>query len=518
MPSTHTQNERTVRVRTWALGFLVLMAVLRFGPVSFSWAMFTNTTQNTASVGSSPDWEAPTVMIVDPGEAIRGTVTVSAIATDSATGVKNVAIAWAPSGTTNFTTLCTDTSSPYSCSFNTVGLPEDYVDIRAIATDNANYTMTDLKEGVLVDNVAPTGSLGTIPNPITGVVTISATASDAGSGVANVMIQRALANTTTFTTICTDVDSPYSCRFDSTQVSDGSYDFRAVVADVAGNTFTTNSVRRIVSNVSSSTSVDPPAAFLSGSVTITANGNAGVTGVNNIRIQRQLAGSGSWVDICTDTSSPYACLWDTTTAANGSYTFRSVMTDNLGLQTTSATVGPSVVDNTPVKGHDVQTTNSGIVGKLTVGDTLSLTYTRSMKLTSLVAGWDGSARSVGVRIRDGGSLGLAATDDTVDVFTTTGFTTAVNLGSVNLKGDFIKKNQTSGFAATMTATTVTVNGQPATQISITLTAISANGGGLKTVTTGRTMVWTPSATAQDLNNIACSVVPVSELGTLDTDF
>lgn len=516
-----TASDQTIRKGPLALGLLTLAALLLLLPIAKSGASFTSSSSNpNNSITAAADWTPPMVAVVNPGDAIRGTVTISATASDAEVGIKNVAIAWAPSGTTTFTTLCTDTSSPYSCPFNTVGLPEDYIDIRAIATDNSNLMSTDVLEGVLVDNVAPTGSLDPIASPISGVITLTAsTADDAGSGVASVVFQRATAGTTTFTTICTDIDLPWNCSFDSTTVADGLYDFRGIVTDVAGNTFTTATVRnRIVSNVVSSVSVNDPGAFLRGTVTITANANA-ATGVANVKIQRQTAGSTTWVDLCTDTTAPYSCPFNTTLVADGNVTFRAILTDSLGQVTTSAVVGPSRVDNTPVRGYDVQTTTGGTAGKLTTGDVLTLTYAQSMKLSSILAGWTGAATTVELRLRDGKALGLGGSDDTVDVFTTTSLNTAVNLGSMNLKGNYVKSGKTVGFAATMTQQPATVNGQSATAVALQIGPINSGlATSLRTVSGLVNMIWTPSGLAQDVNGVPTSTAGVTELGAADRDF
>lgn len=503
----------------WLLGFLVLGAVLRFGPVTFSTAMFTNASQNSASIGSAADWTPPTVTLLDPGSAIRGTVTLTADATDGETGIKNVVIAWAPSGTTTFTTLCTDTTSPYTCSFNTTTVAEQDIDIRATATDNADYTMTDQIDGVTIDNTTPTVALNAIPSPMSGVVVISATATDASSGVDNVVIQRSLSGLNTWTTICTDVDLPYSCAFDTTTVSDGVYDFRAIATDAAGNTKTSATVTgRIISNVASSVSVDDPGSYIRGSVAIAAHANAS-TGVANVKIQRAPYGSSTWTDLCTDTTSPYACTFVTTTVADGQYQFRAILTDNLNQTTTSAVVGPVQVDNTVVRGYDVQATNVTTVGKIATNDTLSVTYTKAMDLSTILSGWTGTSTGVVVRIRDGAVLGLTSVDDTFDVFTTSGLTTPVNLGSVDLKGDFVKGGKTVTMNATMVATSVTVNGTSATKVTLTIGSAIAQGGSLRTAaSTPVAMLWTPSSLAKDGANNGSSTAVVAELGTNDRDF
>lgn len=515
MTGTEHPESTQRRHRRMTAILAVLGALALLGPI-VSRAAFSASTSNTGRVAAAKDWAAPTVEITDPGDGIRGTVTISANATDDGLGVASVSLAWAPSGTTTFTVLCTDTTAPYSCPFTTTSLPEEEVDIRAIATDRAGFIATELLEGVLVDNVAPSGSVGTIPT-LTGVVTIPVTATDAGTGVASVTIQRAPTLTTTWTTICVDIDAPYSCRFDTATVPTGTIlDFRALVADGVGNTATTAVVRtKTVSNLADSVSVDDPGPYLRGSATINANA-ASVLGVASVKIQRQAAGSGTWVDLCTDTVAPYSCVWDTTTVADGPYSFRAILTPNAGPTTTSATVGPSQVDNTPVRGYDVQGgTVTGTAGRIGPGDSFNVTYTRLMQPSSVLAGWTGTSQAVVVRLRDGGLLGRTGSDDTIDVFTTTNFNTPVNLGSVNLRGNHVKSKKTAAFNATMTMQTVTVNGSSATKITITITALVS--GSVRTAGGTPTMIWTPSALALGVAGGSTSTAPITELGTADRD-
>ena len=66
----------------------------------------------------------------------RGTATINATATD-ATGVAaaGVSIQYSLAGANSWTTICTDASAPYSCSWNSAGRADGAYDIRAIAQD-----------------------------------------------------------------------------------------------------------------------------------------------------------------------------------------------------------------------------------------------------------------------------------------------------------------------------------------------------------------------------------------------
>ena len=75
---------------------------------------------------------------------------------------------------------------------------------------------------------------------VTGTVTVNATATDGDSSITNVQIQRAPHGSSTWTTICTDNVAPYSCCWDTTPLTDGDYDLRAVATDAHSNTPTSS--------------------------------------------------------------------------------------------------------------------------------------------------------------------------------------------------------------------------------------------------------------------------------------
>ncbi len=494
----------------WGLLALGIVAI----PLERSGAAFTSRSMNPAAgVTAAADWTPPVVDLVDP-VAIKNGAVITASATDAETGIASVAFAWAPTGTTTWTALCTATVAPYSCTVPTAGMPVE-IDLRAVATDKAGYTSTDVVTDVTVDNGAPTGSVS-VPSPMAGTVTISAAASDALSGVGQVTLQRAPAGTTTWTTVCVTSTAPFSCRFDSTTVLDGNHDFRAVIVDVAGNPFTTAAVRSTVDNAQSSVSMEPVPMLIRGTHTLLANAfsRAGITSVR-IEYNRTNTTTG-WVAVCTDTTSPYGCDLDTTKLADGDVWFRAVLLDGGGKATTSAVV-QSRIDNTGIRALDVQGANGAgsTPGRLDAGDSVSLTYGRTLRLDSVLAGWTGGPVPVTVRVRDGAVLGLGNTDDTLDVYSGN-VNNAVRIGSVNLRGDYVKPGKTTTMSATMTQQTVSVGGQSVTMVTITLTSTPRTSD-VRTTQAAPTMVWTPSNQAVDVSGVATSPAPVTELGARDRD-
>ncbi len=457
------------------------------------------------------------VVLSSPGDIVRGTQTLQTTLYNVGNLTYTVRVEYSQGDGGTWKTLCTNLGSPYRCTWNTTtsAFPNDYYDLRAIATTGSTSTTSAIVADVLVDNTPPTVTMLDPGTPLSGTRTFEASAADAHSGVAQVVLQHAVSGSSTWSTLCTVTTAPYSCRHDTTKLADASYSFRAVATDAAGNATTSATVtNRVVDNTVSSVSVEDPGAYLSGAVTLLANASS-TAGVASTRIQRAAAGTTSWVDVCTDTTAPYSCLWDTTAVADGLYDLRAVLTDGAGRTTTSSVLANRRVDNSPLRGFDVQTTNgSSSPGKLEAGDAVTFTYSEQVTLSSLTQGWTGAAIPVTLRLRDGGVLGLTNKSDTLDVLRN-GAT--VNLGSVNLKEDYVKGGRTALVSATMTASTVTVNGAPATQITLLAGAITS-GGGLRTVNNPAVMVWSPSASALDLYGRPASSAPLTELGTLDREF
>lgn len=454
------------------------------------------------------------VVLADPGDFVRGTVPLTATLYNTGTTTYTVKIEYAPAGTTTWKSICSNLSSPYTCQWNTTAFANDYYDLRAVATAGGTTTYSAVVLSTLVDNVAPTVSLSDPGSPLSGTRTFSATASDAHSGVAQVVIEYQPSGGA-WQTLCTFAIDPYSCTYDTTRLPDGTYSFRATATDAAGNSATSPTIaNRVIDNTISSVTMLDPGATLTGTVTLEAAANS-TAGVKSVRIQRAPNGSTTWTDVCTVTVSPYRCSWDTTTVLDGLYDLRAILLDGAGLTTTSAVVSARRVDNTPLRGYDIQTANGGAtIGKLEPGDSMTYTYTDQVNLGTVTSGWTGSALPVTLRVRDGGVLGLTGKNDTVDVLRNGA---AVNLGSVNLKEDYIKGGKTALFNATMTAGTATVNGITVTTVTLKVGTL-ASGDGLRVVSNASTMVWTPSAAITDLSGHAGSSAATTELGAFDREF
>jgi signal peptidase I len=497
-----------------AAAALVVAAVWGVVPLRAD-AAFTATTTSPRS-----SWTAATtldrdVTLVDPGSVVRGTVPLTVTLANITTAPTSVRVEYATAGTTTWRTLCTDTTAPYTCSWATATFSSQDYDLRAVSVTGSTTRTSDVVADVQVDNVAPVVTMQNPGTPLRGTVRLAADVTDVHSGVDDVVMQYALTGSTTWKDACSVTDAPYGCTFDTTTAPGGSYSFRAVARDVAGNATTSATIAsRMIDNTVSSVSMNDPDTFLTGTVTLSASA-ASTSGVGSVRIQRAVSGSSTWTDVCTDTTSPYTCSWDTTQVAAGLYDLRAVLVDGAGRTTTSAVVAGRRVDNSPLLAHDVQTANGGaIAGRVDAGDSITFTYSQEVRLSSISTGWTGAPMSVTMRLRDGNLLALGSSNDSVDI-QRDGATLA--LGSLNLRQNYIGFLGTAQFAATMSASRTTVNGISATRIVIVLGS-QTSGPSLPTTATTSAMIWSSSSAVTDLIGRAASTTPATESGTADREF
>jgi hypothetical protein len=116
--------------------------------------------------------------------------------------------------------------------------------------------------GRRIDNTAPSVTMADPGAFVRATVTLTATVSDSGSGVASTSIQRAPAGSSTWTDVC----AAASCPLDTTTLADGPYDLRAVATDVAGNTGTSALIGGLVVDNTAPTGTDITAANHAGGI------------------------------------------------------------------------------------------------------------------------------------------------------------------------------------------------------------------------------------------------------------
>ncbi|HEY8844671.1 MAG TPA: Ig-like domain-containing protein [Gaiellaceae bacterium] len=297
----------------------------------------------------------PSGTLTDPGANLRGSAPLSGTGSDgSGSGVASVAFQRSAAGAGSWTTISTDSTSPYAGTWDTTGVSDGLYDLRVLVNDVAgNSAASAIVTNRRVDNTNPSGSL-TAPAASAVVrgaaVTVSSNSTDSGSGVGTVSFERSPAGANIWTAIGSDSTAPYSVSWNTTSLSDGSFDLRAVTTDVAGNALTSGTVTVTVDNTNPTGSITAPAggAIVTGSsVTVSSDSADPLSGVSSVAFQRSAAGANSWTTIGSDTTSPYAVSFDSTGVADGNYDLRAVTTDAAGNSFTSAVVTITVDNSAP---------------------------------------------------------------------------------------------------------------------------------------------------------------------------
>ena len=361
----------------------VLLAATNVAPYSYNWntASVANGSHNltakaydaASNVGQSstvtvtvnnPDTIAPTVSITAPANSatVSGTVSVAATASDNV-GVSKVEFY------VNNVLQKTDTTSPYTLSWNTTALANGSYTLSAKAYDAANNIGQSSTVTVTVNNpdtIAPTVSITAPANSATvsGTVSVAATASD-NVGVSKVefYVNNVLQKT--------DTTSPYTLSWNTTALANGSYTLSAKAYDAANNIGQSSTVTVTVNNpdtIAPTVSITAPAnsATVSGtvSVTATASDNVGVS-----KVEFYVNGTLQ----ATNTGTPYTYSWNSASLTNGTYILSAKAYDAAGNVGQSSNVSVTV-NNYSVTASVADYINNGspYTNKTTVS--LALTY------------------------------------------------------------------------------------------------------------------------------------------------
>jgi hypothetical protein len=210
---------------------LALLALMTAG-AHFSGAAFTGSSANPANTFAAAA-VFPSVTLGNPGANLRGTV---ALTVSTSGTIASVTYQRTPAGGSTWTDICTSSSSPYTCNFDTTVPGDGLYDLRASANTGTATIYSSVAANRRVDNTAPTATMTDPGAYLKGAINLQASASDSGSGLFSLTIQRKPSSAGTWTDVCTQNASSASCSTDTaTWGGDGLYDVRAVALDNAGN-------------------------------------------------------------------------------------------------------------------------------------------------------------------------------------------------------------------------------------------------------------------------------------------
>ena len=94
--------------------------------------------------------------LADPGQFLRGTITLTASPSDSGVGIQSVDFQVSPANAGTWSSIDVDTTDPYGVAWDTTTLADGAYDLRIVVTDNAsNSSPSAVVEDRIVDNTAP---------------------------------------------------------------------------------------------------------------------------------------------------------------------------------------------------------------------------------------------------------------------------------------------------------------------------------------------------------------------------
>ena len=253
-----------------------------------------NVTTSATVANVKIDNTQPVTAQDDPGANLHNTVALTGTAADpndpqgvAGSGIDHVDFQISPTGAGTWTTVGTDTTSPYAYSYDTHSVADGHYDFRTVAYDVAgnvrNATSVDNR---LIDNTAPVAQIvdpGANLHATVNLTTNPAGTSDPGGANASGIV------TTTFE-ISGDGGStwaPVSASWNTTGVADGVYDVRVTVRDAAANDSSPSVVtgRRVDNTKPVTVANGVPAGFSATDVTVTLSPSDAGSGVSDTLYQ-----------------------------------------------------------------------------------------------------------------------------------------------------------------------------------------------------------------------------------------
>ena len=306
------------------------------------------------------------------------------------------------------------------------------------------------------------------------------------------------------TATCTVANAAVGTYTDTaTYGGDGNY----TAAPAASGSVTVNKATPTLSFTINPQNPQPGASF---TVKATVNGTPGITPTGTLTwTVTPPSGAAPTCAVSTlDNTGSGTC-----TVANallGSYTVSAAYSGNASYTAANGST-PVVVALAPA-GFDIQgVPNNPADGKPDNGDQVVYTYNQTMSANSILAGWNGSSRSVTAQFsrQNGQSTALL-------ICTSASCNTAVNLGMVSL-GDPSGNRYLNGSSVTVNATMVMTTTAGRSVVTVTLTQTVFGLSALSPSSTTTTLVWTPSASATNPTGTACSTTPVTQSGTAEEE-
>jgi hypothetical protein len=332
----------------------------------------TNTTDLPSKI---VDNTAPTGNVASPlsGSTVSGSITLGVSASDDnpIAGVEYFV---------NGGSIGTAGSAPFQMSWNSASGGDGGATISAVISDVAGNSTTTGTVNITVDNFAPSITLSAPAPNVSGTITLGASAD---GDTVQVAFERRPPGGGGWTTVGTDLSAPWSVAFDTSAVSDGNYELRAIAVDAGANSGTSTVVGTTVDNTLPSGLLTVPGdgSTVGGSATpLGATASDSGSGVASVTWRARPSGVGSFADLASDAGAPFSATWDVTALPSVAHDLQLVVTDNAGNTFTSPSITVVVDSIAPTVSLD--SPGSPISGTValsasTTGDPTTVAFSRS---------------------------------------------------------------------------------------------------------------------------------------------
>ncbi len=339
------------------------------------------TPDGTTSVNA--DLTPPTSTASSPAVSASTSFSVSYTAADNSGGsglAKVDLYAKAPSQS-GYSLLVSDTSGSPSGSFSyTAAAGDGSYSFYTVATDKAGNlqpTPAGPDATTVVDTTAPTSAASAPASSGSTSQTIGYSASDGGSGVAEVDLYAQAPGQSSYAKVASDTSGNPSGSFSYTAAAgDGSYSFYTLATDKAGNVQAvpgTPNASTLLDTAAPTSNASSPAlsASTSFSVSYTAADNSGGSGLAKVDLFVEAPGQSGYTKAASDTSGSSSGSFSYTAAAgSGSYSFYTLATDKAG----NVQAAPSTPDASTLLDTAPPTSNASSPA-LSASTSFSVSYT-----------------------------------------------------------------------------------------------------------------------------------------------
>ena len=285
---------------------------------------------------------APTVTFSEPdgGETFSQYTSNSSACEATGSRIASVTFSLRRSGTSTWTTLNTDSSSPWRCTIDPSRFATGQYVLRAVARDSSGATASTSRTINIVNNTANTGPTVAFKTPTSGKVlpsggglsTCEVSASDP-NGVQKVEFYM---NDVLYKT---DTGAAWTCTFSAGRFPNGSYVLKAVATDKLGAKGPAAQINLTIGGTTTTQNSAPSVAITQpqAGATIAAPvsgtacaANASDTDGSVTRVDFTLSNSSGSTPVGSPTAAPYQCAINTASFANGTYTLTATATDDKG--------------------------------------------------------------------------------------------------------------------------------------------------------------------------------------------